>query len=89
MEKVLNYRVHIEKELIGKKAVFNASCPTLSLFDQGLSIDEALEKISSLIEFHVETLTKLGHSVPIEHDATSIITSITVPTPRSAHFLSA
>ena len=86
-KKILNYRVHIEKELTGKKATYNASCPTLGLADFGASIDEAIEHITKLIEFHIETLGQLGHSVPIERDATSVITSVHVSVPRGVHYL--
>src|SRR3989344_591227 len=63
--KVLDYRVHIEKETDGKKTVYNAFCPALGLADFGRTIDEALEHITDLISFHIETLTQLGRSGPM------------------------
>lgn len=85
-DKILNYRINIDKERLGKKTVYNASCPALGLADFGDTIDEALKHITSLIEFHLETLVELGQSIPVEKDTTSLITSVTVPLPRSAHF---
>lgn len=84
-EKVLNYRVHMEQEMMGKKMVYNAYCPTLGLSDFGSSIDEALKRITDLIEFHIETLTQLGRSVPIDRDTTTVITSVQVPQVRGFH----
>jgi len=57
MEKrILNYRIIIEPEKIGRKTVNNAYCPTLGLADFGNSIDEAIQRIQSLIKFHIESL---------------------------------
>ena len=77
--KVLNYRVHIEAEQVGKKRVYNAYCPTLGVADFGNTIDHALKRVTDLIEFHIETLVKLDRKVPVEMDSTTVITSVTVP----------
>lgn len=75
MEKIiLNYRIVIEKEKIdGKKTqtVYNAYCPTLQLADFGKTIDEVGQRITRLIKFHVESLSSLGHKVPVEKEATT------------------
>lgn len=82
MQSVHNYHLVIEKELMrGKKsrAVFNAYCPTLGLADWGDTIDEAVANIKKLIVFHLESLIKLGYPVPTEQDATTVVTSVSVP----------
>ena len=57
MEKqVLNYRIIIEPEKMGRKTVYNAYCDTLGLADYGDSIDEVIKNIKSLIKFHIECL---------------------------------
>lgn len=63
-KQVLNYRIIIEPEKMGKKIVYNAYCPTLGVVDYGDSIDEAFKNIQSLIKFHVESLLGDGLEVP-------------------------
>lgn len=77
-KKVLNYRVIIEPEKMGKKTVYNAYCPTLGLADYGDSIDEAIEHIQSLIKFHIESLLEEGQGVPEGNVDQEIITSTKV-----------
>ena len=84
-KKILNYRIHIDQEKMGKKMVYNASCPTLGLADFGRTIDEALANITKLIEFYIETLTQLNRPVPTEHDLTSVITAVSVSLPHGTH----
>lgn len=82
MEKnILNYRIIIEKEKNEDKKnkyVYSAYCPTLGLSDFGNTIDEAIKRITSLIEFHIESLSKLGHNVPAEKEITTVITSVSI-----------
>lgn len=88
MEKtVLNYRIIIEKEYIeGKKGKFayHASCPVLGLSDSGKTIDQAMQAMEALIKFHIESLQKLGYTIPVEKEATTIVTSIEIPIISSA-----
>ena len=57
MEKhVLNYRVIIEPEKMGKKIVYNAYCPTLGVVDYGDSIEEVLESIKDGIKLAIDCL---------------------------------
>jgi predicted RNase H-like HicB family nuclease len=62
-KQILNYRIIIEPEKMGKRTVYNAYCPTLGLADYGDSIDEALKNIQSLMKFHIECLLKDGTAV--------------------------
>ena len=78
----MHYRLIIEKEpIVGKKkrVTYNAYCPALGLADWGETIDKAISNITKLISFHIESLVELGHHVPSEYDATTVITSIAVP----------
>jgi predicted RNase H-like HicB family nuclease len=77
--KILNYKIAIERE----KKVYVAYCPALGLSDYGKTIDESLKRMKALIKFHVESLSALGHPVPVEKDATALITSVEVPLPSS------
>lgn len=83
------YRLVIEKEQPrGKKrAVYNAYCPALGLADFGNTIDNAVANITKLISFHIKSLAQLGHPVPDEQSATTVITSVSVPvfSNRPAH----
>lgn len=87
-KKVLNYRIIVEKEKSDRKGkyVFNAYCPTLGIADYGNTIDQAIDRITSLIQFHIESLIEEKHAVPVEKDATTIITSIAIETSPDAKF---
>ena len=73
-KKVLNYTVVIEKE----GDVYNAYCKTLGLADFGNSIGQATKRIKAMIQFHIDSLTRLGHVVPVEKDNSLIVTSVQV-----------
>lgn len=77
-KQVLNYRIIIEPEKMGKKTVYNAYCPTLGVADYGDSIDEAFKNIQSLVKFHIESLLKDGIEVPNENTHEEVITSTKV-----------
>lgn len=77
-KQVLNYRIIIEPEKMGKEMTYNAYCPTLNLADYGYSIDEAVKNIRSLIKFHIECLLEDGQEVPEENTNEEIITSTKV-----------
>ncbi|OGM27155.1 hypothetical protein A3D00_05590 [Candidatus Woesebacteria bacterium RIFCSPHIGHO2_02_FULL_38_9] len=86
-KKILNYRIIIEKEKVSNgKYVYNASCPVLGLADFGKTIDEAIKRITNLIKFHIESLTKLKYKVPIERETTTVITSVEIPTSQDTKF---
>lgn len=77
-KKVLNYRVIIELEKMGKKTVFNAYCRSLGVADYGDSIDEAIKRIQSLMKFHIESLLEDGIEVPKENTDEELIMSTKV-----------
>lgn len=80
--KVLNYRIIVEKEKTEEgKYVYNAYCATLGIADFGKTIDQAIQRITSLIKFHIESLIQEGHKVPLENESTTVVTSIVIPTP--------
>lgn len=90
MQRIYNYRLVIEKEtIVGKKTrvAYNAYCPALGLADWGNTIDQAIANITKLISFHTESLVALRHRVPDEHDATTVITSVSVPVSVSKKFM--
>ena len=89
MQRIQNYRLIIEKEtMTGRKnrSGYNAYCPALGLADFGSTIDSAIANITKLISFHIESLVSLGHAVPNEYDATTVITSVSVPISLSKKF---
>ena len=63
-KQVLNYRIIIEPEKMGKKTVYNAYCPTLRIADFGDSIDEVLKSIKDGIELALEYLRDEGKEIP-------------------------
>lgn len=77
-KQVLNYRIIIEPEKMGKEMAYNAYCPTLGLADYGYSIDEAVKNIRSLIKFHIECLLEDDQEVPRENTDEELITSTKV-----------
>ena len=77
-KKVLNYRVIIEPEKMGKKTVYNAYCEALGLADYGDSIEEAIKSMRSLIKFHIECLIEEGKEVPQENIDKEFVTSAKV-----------
>jgi predicted RNase H-like HicB family nuclease len=88
---ILNYRVIIEKEYYDDgKVVYSASCPTLSVFDYGDSIDKVLASIKDGIEGVIEFLTEKGREIPVDRPDESIVTftEVKVP-PKSEHLIAA
>lgn len=77
-KQVLNYRIIIEPEKVGKKIAYNAYCETLGLADYGYSVDEAIKNIKSLIKFHIECLLEDGVEVPTENTEEELIMSTRV-----------
>ena len=82
-KKVLNYRVIIEPEKMGKKTVYNASCPTLGVYDYGDSIDEVLASIKDGIELAVEYLRDGGKEVPVDNIEEQVVTTTRINAPHN------
>ncbi len=86
MEKnILNYRVVIEPEKMGKKTVYNAYCPSLGIADYGDTIEEVLKSIKDGIELAIESLAEEKKEIPKDNISEQFITSIKVSFPRLAH----
>lgn len=81
-KRVLNYRIIIEPEKMGRKTVYNAACPTLGVFDYGVSIDEVLKSIKDGIELAIECLRDEGQEVPVDNveEGAVLTTKVTAPT---------
>lgn len=82
--KVLNYRVIIEPEKMGKKTVYNAYCPTLGVADYGDTIEEVLASIKYGIELAIECLVDEGKEVPADNVAEQVIATAKVKAPLNA-----
>lgn len=79
MEKrVLNYRVIIEPEKIGRKTVFNAYCPTLNVVDYGDTIEEVLKSIKDGIELAIECLKDEKKEIPRDNIENQFITAVSI-----------
>ncbi|TSC64067.1 MAG: Uncharacterized protein G01um101493_248 [Microgenomates group bacterium Gr01-1014_93] len=80
-KQVLNYRIIIEPEKMGRKVVYNASCPTLGVYDYGDSIDEVLKSIKDGIELAIEVLKDEGKELPVDDIERGVvaITQVNVP----------
>ena len=79
MEKrVLNYRVIIEPEKVGKKTVYNAYCPTLGVTDYGDSIEDVLKSIKDGIELALECLKDEKKEIPQDNIKEQLITTVSI-----------
>ena len=83
-KQVLNYRIIIESEKMGKKVVYNAVCPTLGVYDYGDSIDEVLASIKDGIELALEYLTEEGKEIPVDNISGQTVTTAEVKVPTGA-----
>lgn len=83
-KQVLNYRIIIEPEKMGKKTVYNAYCPTLDVADYGDSIDEALKSIKGGIELAIEYLRDEGKEIPVDDVEKQVVTTTQVFAPLNA-----
>lgn len=82
----LNYRVLIEKEYYDDgTAVYNASCPTLGVFDYGPSIEKAIKSLREGMVGMVGTLCKQGFALPSDSSEESLVTYTTVDVPALCH----
>ena len=83
-KQVLNYRIIIEPEKMGRKTVYNASCPTLGVYDYGDSIDEVLTSIKDGIELAIEYLRDEGKEIPVDNIKEQTVTTTQVEVPADA-----
>lgn len=86
---VLNYRIIIEPEKMGRKTVYNAYCPTLGVADYGDSVEEVLKSIKDGIELAIECLVEEGKDIPADKIENQVITSTQVKAPQGAVIASA
>ena len=80
-KQVLNYRIIIEPEKMGKKIVYNAACPTLGVYDYGDSIDEVLKSIKDGIKLAIECLRDEGQEVPVDNIAEQVVVTTKIDAP--------
>ncbi|OGE37996.1 hypothetical protein A3D79_03590 [Candidatus Daviesbacteria bacterium RIFCSPHIGHO2_02_FULL_39_8] len=83
-KQVLNYRIIIEPEKMGKKIVYNAACPTLGVYDYGDSIDEVLKSIKDGIELAIEYLRDEGQEIPVDDVEKQVVTTTQVELPDNS-----
>ncbi len=77
-KQILNYRIIIEPEKMGRKTVYNAYCPTLGIADWGNSIDEVLKSIKDGIELALDYLKEEGKEIPIDNIEEQVVTTAKV-----------
>jgi len=87
-KQVLNYRIIIEPEKMGRKTVYNAYCPTLGVADYGDTIDEVLESIKDGMELAIEYLVDKGEEVPVDQVEKQMVTVAEVRIPDDAKIAS-
>lgn len=83
-KQVLNYRIIIEPEKMGRKVVYNAYCPTLGVVDYGDSIDEVLKSIKDGIELALECMVEDGEEIPVDNIKDQTVTTTEVKIPADA-----
>lgn len=81
---ILNYRIIIEPEKVGRKTVYNAYCPSLGVADYGDTIEAVLASIQDGIELAVEILREERADVPHDNIQQQFITAVQVM-PRLSH----
>lgn len=81
-KQVLNYRIIIEPEKMGKRVVYNAYCPTLGVADYGDSIDEVLKSIKDGIELAIEYLKDEDQEVPVDNVKQQVVVNTEVSVPQ-------
>ncbi len=81
--KILNYRIIIEPEKMGRKTVYNAYCPTLGVADYGDSIDEVLRSIKDGIGLAIEYLRDEGKEIPIDDTERGVVAATQVEVPAN------
>lgn len=86
-KQVLNYRIIIEPEKMGRKTVYNAYCPTLGVADYGDSIDEVLISIKDGIELALECLKDEGQEIPTDNIEEQVVTTTRVEVPSDARLV--
>lgn len=86
-KQVLNYRIIIEPEKMGKKVAYNAYCPTLGVADYGDSIDEVLKSIKDGIELAIECLQDEGKEIPVDNTLEQVVITTKVEAPFDAKII--
>lgn len=83
-KQILNYRIIIEPEKMGRKIVYNAYCPTLGIADYGDSIDEVLKSIKDGIELAIECMKDEGKEIPMDNTEEQVVVTTKVNAPYDA-----
>ena len=83
-KQVLNYRIIIEPEKMGKKTVYNAYCPTLGVADYGDTIDAVLKSIKDGIELALECLVEEEKEIPVDNVKEQVVVTAQVKAPAGA-----
>ncbi|MBI2338198.1 type II toxin-antitoxin system HicB family antitoxin [Candidatus Daviesbacteria bacterium] len=86
-KRILNYRIIIEPEKMGRKTVYNAYCPTLGVADYGDSIDEALKSIKDGIELAIECMKDEGKEIPMDNTEEQVVITTKVKAPPDARIV--
>lgn len=74
---------------MGKRIVYNASCPTLGVYDYGDSIDEVLKSIKDGIELAIECMKDDGKEIPVDDVEKQMVTTTQVKAPHDIRLAAA
>ncbi|HUD44853.1 MAG TPA: type II toxin-antitoxin system HicB family antitoxin [Patescibacteria group bacterium] len=82
-QNIANYTVVIEKEkrLGTKKDCYSAFVPILGIATDSDTLEQVQKDITSLVQFHIESLAEEGEEIPIE-SGQSFITKIEALLPK-------
>lgn len=80
-KKILNYRVIIEPERMGRKMVYNAYCPSLGVADYGNTVEEVLKSIKDGIKLAIECLAEEGKEIPRDNIEDQLIATVHISSP--------
>ncbi|MDP2630639.1 MAG: type II toxin-antitoxin system HicB family antitoxin [Candidatus Uhrbacteria bacterium] len=82
-KKILNYLVVLEPDTRSGtgESCYAVYCPLLGLSDSGDTIEDALQNMQALIEFHLISLQKENEFFPVEESGKSMVATVQVALP--------
>ncbi len=78
---ILNYRIIIEPEKMGRKTVFNAYCPTLGVADYGDSVEEVLKSIKDGMKLTIEHMLEKKEEILEDNIYKQLLTNVQIRVP--------
>jgi len=86
-KQVLDYAVIIrpDRRTGTNRKCYSAYCPTLDIYSEGDTIEQALENIKNALQLNLEILAEDKQRLPLEPQH-SILTTASIPIPANFQF---